>query len=108
MKKKTSLKSFLKSVKDDLRSAINDRDPSFTIDGVEVEVDLGQDGKVKAQKTHRVKIHMTACATTVAAPVAKARVTAKKTASKKTVAKKVVAKKPAAKKTVGKKVPARG
>lgn len=74
MKGNISLKDFIKEVKDDLRSAVDDDDPFFIMEAVELEVSFGLDveakagakfvvfdlsSKAKAQQSHKVKINLT-------------------------------------------------
>ncbi len=74
MKGNISLTEFIKEVKDDLRSAVDENDPFFIMDAVELEVSFGLDieakagakfvvfdlsSKAKAQQTHKVKINLT-------------------------------------------------
>lgn len=74
MKGHLSLKDFIKSVKDDLKSALDTKDPFFYMDEVELEVlffldaearagarffvvDIG--GKTKASQYHKVRMKLT-------------------------------------------------
>ena len=74
MKGKISLSEFIKDVKEDLKKAVDEDDPFFFLDEVELEVafvldakakaggkfivvDVG--GETKASQTHKVKIKLT-------------------------------------------------
>ncbi len=74
MKGNISLKKFIKEVKDDLRSAVDEDDPFFLLGDVELEVSFGLDieagagakfvvfdigSKAKAQQSHKIKIKLT-------------------------------------------------
>ncbi|WGS63652.1 trypco2 family protein [Vibrio lentus] len=74
MKGNISLKDFITDVKTELRNAINDEDPFFFLDDVELEVSFALnasakgsakfvvfdlDGNVQAAQTHKVKLKLT-------------------------------------------------
>lgn len=74
MKGKISLKDFIKEVKEDLRSAVDEDDPFFIMESVTLEVSFGLEveaggsvkfvvfdlsSKAKAQQTHKVSINLT-------------------------------------------------
>ena len=74
MKGNISLKDFIKEVKEDLRSAVDEDDPFFIMNDVELEVSFGLNveagagaklvvfdlsSKAKAEQTHKVKISLT-------------------------------------------------
>ena len=74
MKGKISLKDFIQEVKEDLRSALNESDPFFTMDKVTLEVSFGLEietggeakfvvfklgSKAKAEQTHKVTLELT-------------------------------------------------